>query len=823
MNAAKIIGALGLVLSGICARSQQAPKYLDPSVPIEQRIDDLLPRMTLEEKIAEISNDKGSVPIPRLHIPVMFKTEALHGQATSMGATIFPQAIALAGTFDPGLMQRVATVAGVESKAANLTFAWAPVLNLARDVRWGRVEETYGESPYLASQMGVAWINGYQSQGLIAVAKHYAAHGAPLGGRDSNDVGYSDRMLREIFLPAFRDAIEKAHAGGIMPAYSSWQGIPDNASTTLLQNILRQEWGFNGIVVSDCGAIENFYQKQAVAHTLAEAAALGIKAGVNLNCGATYRNWAAIALQQGLITPEELDNAVRPMLRAKFTLGLFEHPLGASIQTGKLASMDTPAARALAREAAVESAVLLKNDASILPLRKDIATIAVIGPDAEVGQTGDYTPKLADGQVVSVLEGIRSHVSAQTTVLFARGLEKASSTDTSGFAEAVATANKADVVVLVIGDNSRPHGGKLTTGEGFDSATLDFPGAQRDLVRAIAATAKPIVLVLANGKPFTLAWEAEHIPAILETWFPGEEGGNATADLLFGDHNPSGRLPVTWPRSAGQLPLNYDYLPSGRGYDYADLSASPQWKFGFGLSYTQFRYSHLRILPRDANPASVDITAEVENVGSRDGDEVSQLYLTHVVSSVLTPIVELKGFERIHLKAGETRTVNFHLDPYDLSILDADMVRRVEPGLLRVHVGALVPDAARLQRQNDDRLQERVGFNDSMQGVSAEFTEPAAYSAKFAYTLQVPPQVTAGRTFAATVTVRNNGNLTDVTEAKLDADVQLGAWNFEVNPGESKSHTFNVTLSRSGSLVLVAGTQAIVQHVAVRSPAQSHH
>lgn len=792
--------------------AQQTPRYLDPHAPIEVRIDDLLPRMTVQEKIGQISNDKGSVAVPRLKIPSLIKTEAIHGQQTGTGATIFPQAIAMGATFDPALIEKAAAATALEARAANALSAWAPVLNLARDPRWGRVEETYGESPYLVSRIGVAWIKGFQEQGEIAVAKHFAVHGAPLGGRDSNDVGFSDRMLREIFLPAFRAAVEEAHAGGIMPSYSTWQGVPDNASPVLLQKVLRQEWGFDGMVVSDCGALENLYEKQAVAATLAEAAAQGIKAGVDLNCGSTYKDWAAKTLEQGLITEHDLDEVVRPILRAKFRLGLFERPLPDKLLTDPLPGYDPPASRAVARQIALESAVLLKNENALLPLRKDLRTIAVIGPDAEIGQVGDYSPRPLQDQVVSVLQGVRSHVSPQTRVIFAAGLPKASSEDVSQFPQAVEAAKQADVAIVVVGDNSRPRGGKLTTGEDFDSATLELPGAQRSLIRNVQATGAPVVLVLVNGKPFTMQWEAAHIPAILETWFPGEEGGNATADLLFGDATPSGHLPLTWPRSAGQLPLTYDYLPTGRKYDYADMSASPQWPFGYGLSFTNFRYSNLKISLDPAATRLVTISADVQNTGDRAGDEVGQLYLTDTVSSVVSPIVQLKGFRRISLQPGETKTVTFELTPYDLSLLDANMVRRVEPGVFRVHVGHLVPDVP----QDVVNLRKaKIGFTDSSHGITGEFLEPKAYSARFAYTLNAPAKTSASRPFSVAVTVRNTGGLTDVTETKLYANTQLGSWSFEVQPGETKSHVFSISMEHSGTLALVAGAQMVTRKITV--------
>ena len=801
------------------SHAQETPRYLDPTVPIEQRIDDLLPRMTVAEKVSQISDDWGSAAIPRLKVPSLLKTEGLHSQSYSTGATIFPQPIGMAATFNPALINKVGRQTALESKAAHIRESWSPVLDVARDVRWGRLEETYGESPYLVSRMGVAWIEGFQGEDMIAVPKHFAGHGQPMGGRDSQDIGLSDRVMREIHLPSFRAAIEEAHAGGIMAAYGVWDGVPDNASTPLLQKILRQEWGFDGFVISDCGALANLVEKQGIVQTMSEAAALGIRAGVSMNCGTTYHDWAVKALERGLIKESQLDQSVRAILRAKFRLGLFEHPEPDKMVWEKLPEYDTPEARALAREVAAEGSVLLKNDNGVLPLRKDIGTIAVIGPNADSPQTGDYSPKIASDQMATVLQGIRSHVKPGTRALFDPGLDSPLSTDTSKFAEAIDAAKQSDVAVVVVGDSSHPGGPEGTTGENRDGATLEFPGAQRDLVKAIQATGTPVILVIVNGKPFTLAWEATHIPAILVTWYPGEEGGNATADLVFGDRNPSGRLPITWPRSTGQLPLNYDYLPSGRRYDYYDMPFTPQWSFGYGLSSTHFKYFNLRILPEDGDPGFVTVTADVQNAGSRDGDEVSQLYVTEMTSSVVTPVVELKGVRRVSIKAGETKEVTFQLSPYHLSILDANMVRRVEPGKFRIHVGGSCPT---FPNGVTDRLQEKIGFYSPNEGISGEFTEPREYGARFVYSLEAPENVKAGQPFAATVTVKNEGNLTDVTETRLYAGSELGSWSFELKPGEEKSHTFQVSMLKAGNLALVAGTQMMDREITVEAAAPSH-
>ncbi|HEX4084908.1 MAG TPA: glycoside hydrolase family 3 C-terminal domain-containing protein [Chthoniobacteraceae bacterium] len=812
-----LLAVLAIFLPGI-TRAADTPAYLNPAVPVEQRIDDLLPRMTVEEKIIEISDNWGSKDIPRLKIPALLKTEGLHSQSYSTGATIFPDPLCMAATFDSDLVAQIGRETALEAKADHIHSSWSPVLDVARDVRWGRVEETYGESPYVVSRMGMAWISAFQAEGMIAVPKHFAGHGEPEGGRDSNDIGLSDRVMREIFLPPFRAAVEGAHAGGIMAAYSTWNGVPDNASTELLQRILRQEWGFNGYVVSDCGAPEHFIHKHGIASTPEEAAALAAAAGVNMECGSMYKQGMEKALDDGLVTPAELDGLVRPILRAKFQLGLFEHPEPATVSFSPIPAYDSPAARALAREVAIEGAVLLKNDNHLLPLSRNAKTIAVIGPNANVGQIGDYSPKPRPGQIVTVLDGIKSHAGPGTRVIYAAGLDSPLSTGTTDFEAAIAAAKGADVAVVVVGDNSHPGGGKATTGENNDGATLDFPGAQRDLVKAIQATGTPVVLVIVNGKPFTLDWEAENIPAILVTWYPGEEGGDATADLLFGDRNPSGRLPLTWPRSVGQLPLHYDYHPSGRGYDYYDMPFAPQYRFGYGLSYTQFKYSNLRITPKADDPGFVTITADIQNTGDRDGTEVAQLYFTDVVASVSTPVVELGGFQPVHIKRGETQQVAFTLTPYQLSLLDAQMVRRVEPGTFRIHVGGVCPDVPKGVK--DDR-KINIGFTNPAEGISGEFTEPKPYAARFDYTLDAPGRVEGGQEFPATLTVKNEGNLTDVTVAKLYNGFELDSWNFELQPGETKTHVFHPAMYQPGDLAIVAGNQMVSRAVDVtKAPAQ---
>ncbi|MDB6016292.1 MAG: beta-glucosidase [Pedosphaera sp.] len=716
----------------------------------------------------------------------------------------FSPCIEMASTFDPDLIHQVGKATAVEAKAANLHASWSPVLDVARDARWGRVEETYGEDPFLVSRMGVAWIEGFQSEGMIAVAKHFAGHGEPLGGRDSNDTGLSDRTMRNIHLIPFRAAVEEAHLGGVMAAYSTWDATPNNASHELLQNILREEWNFDGIVVSDCGGPENFFDKQSTVTNYEEACQLAILAGVDNECGQAFKKYLTAAVHDDLLKETDLDVNVRRILAAKFKLGLFENPGSPNMVWDKLTAYDTPEHRALAREVAVEGSVLLKNEGRLLPLNKDIKTIAVIGPSANEAQTGDYSAKPGPDQLVTVLQGVKSHVGPATKVLYAQGCDYLSD-NTNKFAEAVEIARQADSVILVVGDSSH---GKSTSGENLDGATLEIPGVQRELIKAIQATGKPVVLVLVNGKPFTLVWESENIPAILETWYPGEEGGDATADLIFGDRNPSGRLPITFPRSIGQLPLRYDYLPTGRNYSYYDMPFTPLYRFGYGLSYTAFKNSNLTTVSH--GDGSVTIAADVENTGDRDGDEVTQLYLTDVYTSVITPIMELKGVHRISLKKGKKQTVTFELTPYQLSLLNADMKRVVEPGTFRVHVGGASPEPP----TGSDHHKEHLGFTDPVQGIPGEFRMTQKYQADFKYDLNLPDGAYKDETSPAIVTITNAGNLLDVAEVKLFGDCLLATHRFEIAPGATRSFVFKISLSKTGSqtLTTIVGNKA-VSHV----------
>ena len=778
------------------AYAEDVPVYKDKTKSIDARVADLLPRMTLEEKVKEVSEDWGIPGNTRLGIPPLSKAEAVHGFGYGTGATIFPQAIGLAATWNPNMANDVGDITGQECVEANTWQAWCPVLDVARDPRWGRMEETYGEDPYLVSRIGVSWIKAFQAHNLIATPKHFAAHGGPLGGRDSNDVGYSERVMREVYLPPFRAAFEEAKAGSVMNAYSTWvDGVPCAESQDLLFGILRQEWGFDGFVVSDCGSIGNLHTKFGVAEDKIAAARESIQAGVSCNCGDTYKGFLLKAVQSGQVSEHDLDFAVGRILATIFKLGLFERPVTATQwDWEKNPGWDSAPHRQVALEEARESIVMLKNT-GVLPLSKTIGSIAVIGPNADEAQLGDYSTKAKPGQLITVLAGIKKAVSANTKVTYAKGCDH-TGTSTTGFDEAVQAAQASDVAVLVLGDKS-----ESTTGENNDRANLDLPGMQEQLLEAVAKTGKPIILVLVTGKPATIGWAAEHVPAILSTWFPGEQGGNATADVLFGDYNPAGRLPMTFPRSSDQLPLYYNYKPSGRAYNYTDMSFTPLYRFGYGLSYSKFTYSNLKItLP--ATPAGdAIVSVDVQNTGGRDGDEVVQLYISHTVSSVVTPIMELKGFKRIHIKANEKSTATFTLTPYELSVLDKNMDRVLETGNVKIMVGGASPEPL----TDGDDQKTKVGYKDPTVGVVGNLQIKNALAAKFAYDLNVPSKASAQKSFTATVRVKNAGDMTDVGDVKLFADGQLiGSKRFELEPGQEKPVDFTVTLPKGGRINMTA-------------------
>lgn len=766
--------------------------YLDASLPIDRRIEILLAQMTPEEKMELIREGWGIPGVPRLGIPDIKKVEAIHGYSYGTGATMFPQVIGMAASWNAPLMYKVTEAIAQESLDAGSIQAWSPVLDVACDARWGRCEETFGEDPYLCSVLGMAWVDGYQSKGLMTTPKHFGAHGAPLGGRDSHDVGFNEREMREVHLVPFRNVFRRCKPQSVMMSYGDYMGVPVGKSKELLRGILRDEWGFDGFIVSDCGAIANMTsRKHYTATDKVQAANDALRAGIATNCGDTYNDKAVIAAAvDGRLDGEALDDVCRDMLRVMFRQGLFENnpckPLNWDIQ---YPSWQSDEHKALAREMARQSIVLLKNDDSILPLSKTVKSIAVIGPGADNLQLGDYSGKDLPGQLKSVLQGIKDAVSPSTKVIYAKGCGF-NNDDASGLSEAVKAASKADVAVVVLGDyTGHPsiEGEKrATSGENNDLASLKFQGMQQALLDAVSATGTPVVLVAQIGRPYDLSAASRQTEAIIVNWFPGQEGGLATADVLFGDYNPAGRLPMTFPQSAAQLPLTYNFKTSGRRYEYVDMDFYPLYRFGYGMSYTSFAYSNLRIatLP-DGN---VEVKADVTNTGQRAGDEVAQLYVTDMYASVKTRVMELKGFERISLEPGQTKTVTFMLTPYDLSLLNVDMDRVVESGDFKIMVGGMSPDYVA-----KDNIKDSLSYPDG-HGVMGTLRYDLPASAKFEFAVKDVRRMLSDGSDDVTVEVVNAGNLTDTGTLCMYVDgVRTGdTRHYELDPGESKLITFRV-------------------------------
>jgi beta-glucosidase len=730
-------------------------RYLDPTHPVEDRVSDLLSRMTLDEKLAQLSavwvfellddgalspekaqaqlgDGIGQITRPagatslepaasaklansiqaflventRLGIPAIVHEECCSGYM-ARGATCFPQIIGLASTWEPELAERMTSAIKTQMRTVGAHQGLSPVLDVTRDPRWGRVEETFGEDPYLVSRMGVSYVKGLQGtdlkHGVVATGKHFVAYGLSEGGRNCAPVHLATRELHEVFLMPFEAAIREANLASIMNAYHELDGVPCGASRELLTELLRGRLGFDGIVVSDYFAIRQLLTFHHVVQDDGEAANLALEAGIDIELPGRdcYGQPLRGAVQNGTVDESLIDQAVRRVLRTKFSLGLFENP---TVDAGQVAQIfDLPEPRTLAREIAQKSIVLLKNEGNLLPLQQGLSSIAIIGPNADSARSmfGDYSypahiemmmgdrPDLY-ASVPSVLDGIKRQVSPETRVHFAQGCD-VSDESRHGFAEAVAVAQEADVAILVLGGRS---GLTLssTCGEARDRADIGLPGVQKELVQAVHATGTPVVAVLINGRPPAIPWIAEHVPAILEAWLPGEEGGSAIADVLLGRCTPGGKLPITLPRSAGQIPVYYSHKPSGgrsQWYgDYVSSSAKPLFPFGYGLSYTRFTLDNLRIAPHkvDAN-GDVQISVDIENSGERTGDEVVQLYVRLKGRSVTRPVKELKGFKRVTLGPGEKRTVTFTLAVSQLGFYNREMTFAVEPGAVGVMVG----------------------------------------------------------------------------------------------------------------------------------------
>lgn len=679
---------------------------------------------------AAVANDIQAylVKQTRLGIPAIVHEESCAGYM-ARDATTFPQAIGLAATWAPELIEEMAGVIRTQMRAVGAHHGLAPVLDVCRDPRWGRVEETFGEDPYLISRIGVAYIRGLQNhdlrEGVVATGKHFLGYGTTEGGLNWSPAHIPERELREIFALPFWAAIQEAGIASMMNAYHELDGIPCGASKELMVDFLRDEMGFDGVVVSDYFTLDMLKVYHRVAADKAEAALLGLEAGIDIELPATdcYGDPLRQALKDGRIRMDLIDLSVSRVLRQKFQLGLFENPY---VDINHIPTVfNTPSQRDLSLELARKSLVLLKNADHLLPLSPQLESIAVIGPGADSIRLlqGDYHyPSHSEGVVtseinteaptpmrdlagidflqhfvpsVSVLAGVQKLVSPQTKVYYAPGCE-ITSFDTSGFAEAVAAAEKAQVAVVVVGEKSGLSK-ESTTGESLDRAEIDLYGVQQQLVEAIYATGTPVIVVLLNGRPLSIEWIDEHVPAVIEAWLPAQEGGTAIAEALFGKLNPGGRLPITIPRSSGQIPVFYNHKPSGgrthwQG-DYIDLPASPLYAFGHGLSYTEFAYRHLHVSP---NPVQADdtvmISLSVQNVGTMAGDEVVQLYLHDPIASVTRPVQELKGFQRVTLAPQEQKTLTFHVPVRQMAFYDRNMQLVVEPGEIQVMVGSASDD-----------------------------------------------------------------------------------------------------------------------------------
>ncbi len=637
-------------------------------------IHDLYPRARLYNQV-----QAWVIKSNRLGIPALFIEEGLHGYMDS-DETVFPQSINLATTWNPDLARQTGAAIAAQARANGVAMILGPVLDVARDPRWGRVEEDFGEDPYLTGQLGLAYVEGMQGDSLntdhtvIAEPKHFAGHGTPEGGLNMSPLHAGEREVRTVMLKSFEPAIREGKAMGVMAAYHDIDGVPCTANPWLMSTVLRDEWGFQGFVLSDLGAIRRLYDTHHVAGSPADAARLALNSGVDMQFydfdHQTFQDAILDGLKTGQVSEATLDQAVTRVLRVKFMLGLFDHPfVDEKLDTTVRHSQ---AQNDLALESARQSMCLLKNDGGLLPLKKDFKHIAVIGPNASLARLGDYTEGATESSGEGMLAQIKQMVSPQAEVSFADG---------TNILAAVALAKSADVVILALGEW---HG---VSGEGFDRSDLNLPGNQEALLEDIAATGKPVVLVLQNGRPLSITWAAQHVPAILEAWYPGDFGGRAIAETLFGDNNPAGRLPISFPRSVGQIPSYYNHFPSKKD-SYIEGDSSPLFTFGHGLSYTTFKYDDLTITaPKAHGTDDVLVFCKITNTGSRAGDEVAQLYVHQETASVVTPVKSLKGFLRIHLEPKETKTVTFHLKQSELAVWDASHAWRVEPGEFTVMVG----------------------------------------------------------------------------------------------------------------------------------------
>lgn len=767
-----LLAALVAASAGGGRISAEEPLYKQASAPVEERIADLLGRMTTEEKVGQIcclpgwemytkvSGDRVEpsekfrrqmerLPIggywatlradpwtrktlanglnpelaaeamnalqryaveeTRLGIPLLFAEECPHGHM-AIGATVFPTSLAQASTFNRDLIFKMGEAIGLEARSQGANVGYGPVLDIAREPRWSRVEETFGEDAYLTGALGTAFVKGMQgddaSDGkhVYSVLKHLAAYGIPRGGHNGNaaDVGW--RSLLGEYLPAFREAVEEGVAAGVMTSYNTIDGVPCTSNAVLIDSLLRGDWGFEGLVYSDLYAIDGITSSR-VAGSMEDAAVQAIEAGTDVDLGANAYMRLIGAVKEGRIKESVVDSAVARVLRLKFRMGLFENPYVQAETAGE--AVNSEEHKEIARRVAREGTVLLKND-GVLPLSRSVKKVAVVGPNADemYNYLGDYTAPQERSKVVTVVDAMRAALpDAEIEYVKGCAVRDTSGSDIEG---AVAAAEAADVVVCVVGGSSARDfkteyietGAATVTeqaeevsdmecGEGFDRATLNLMGDQEKLLRAVAATGKPLVTVYTEGRPLNMNLASEVSDALLTAWYPGEQGGNGIVDVLLGDYNPSGRLPISVPRNEGQLPV---YYSQGRQRDYVDSPGSPLYAFGYGLSYTTFDYSDLRFEDGDGEDVLQRVRCTISNTGERDGEEVVQLYLVDKVSSIALPALRLKGFEKVNVKKGESEEVVFDLTRKDLSIYGKDMEFKVEPGGFMVLVGSASND-----------------------------------------------------------------------------------------------------------------------------------
>lgn len=717
--------------------SKQYP-YQDANVAIDKRVEDLIGRMTVDEKIkqldmywgkeiahmnghdassfseekaiaimgtagigsvhdlyplkVEIANQiqRHAIERTRLGIPVLFIEEGLHGYV-GKESTTFPIPLQLACAWDTSLVRKIGEVIGKESRSHGVHMILAPVLDLARDARWGRVEETYGEDPYLVAANGTAIVKGMQGNNLaehhtvIAEPKHFGVHSLPEAGSNTAPVFIGEREARSTFLYPFEKAVREGKAKGIMAAYHELDGIPCVFNDWLLTDLLRKEWGFDGFVLSDLGAIRMAIDVHKVARDTTEAMAKTLKAGMNMQfydfSHESFHEAVKEALSSGQLTEKELNQAVRDILRIKFMLGLFDNPYIDPILPSQV--FHTGESQALALEAAHKSIILLKNEGNILPLKNEQSRIALIGELAESTYPGGYANPDKEG--ISILDGLKQQIQEEQLISYEKGYTFEG--EGHGLLQrAVDLVRRSDVAVVVIGENIK------IVGEGKDRSDINLDEDQMNLLKAVHATGKPVVAVLFNGRPLTINWVNDHIPAIVESWFSGEKGGIAIADILLGKVNPSGKLSVTFPRSIGQVPFYYYHKPSSK-HIYVDIEDTPLYAFGHGLSYTTFEYSNLRISPEQLTPSGTsDVKVTIKNTGEIIGEEIVQLYVRDKIGSVTTPVKALKGFQRISLAPGESKEVSFEVGFEALHLWNKEMKRVVEPGDFTIMVGSASDD-----------------------------------------------------------------------------------------------------------------------------------